>query len=321
MPHHPTPAGPTARNHVRRRVVRYLAWASVVLMLAIIALSAYLRLKQAGLGCSGWPGCYGQILTAPDLGTAPAAIEPAVARARQGHRVAASAMLVLALALGVLAFGVRPRLRPEGRTALGVLVSTLGLAVLGIAARGSTLPAVVLGNLLGGFITLALCWRLATQAGGARTAPPSMRRWARITVLLVLLQAALGGLISATFGATACGNWPECARAASDAGWNWSMLNPWLGPTAEALATPYPRGAWLQWLHRIGAIVLLPAFAALLWTTLAARRRAMALALAGLLTLQLTLGFLMVPTALSLSQVLAHILTTALLLAVLARLA
>ena len=304
----------------RRRLIRLLAWVGAALMLLIVALSAFMRLYQSGLGCAGWPACYGQILSAASVDAAPTAPDPVVASARAAHRITASAMLLLALALPLVTLARRPRLAREGKLSLGVLAMTLWLAALGVVSRGSTLPAVVLGNLLGGFITLALCVRLAAVAGDAPAPPSGLRRWARLALGLVLLQAILGGLVSATFSATACGSWSDCASIAQSTGWDWSVLNPWLAPTADTLGQAQPRGAWLQWLHRAGAVALLAAMAAVVVAALASRRRALALSLAGLLGLQLTLGLLLTPASLPLAQVLLHNLATALLLALLARL-
>ncbi|HMN20431.1 MAG TPA: COX15/CtaA family protein [Ottowia sp.] len=300
----------------RRRLTGWLAWTGAALMFAIVGLSAYLRLRQAGLGCSPWPACYGAI-----LGPGPTGVvaDAATAAARQAHRLAASAMLLLALALGVLTLGPRPRLRREGRLALGVLVLTLALAALGVASRGSTLPAVVLGNLLGGFLTLALCARLAAVANDAAAPSPALRRWLRLALLLVLVQACLGGLVSASFSATSCGSWSECAQAARGADWGWRLLDPWLAPTPDALLPGNPRGAWLQWLHRAGAWVVLGAGLLAAGRALLDRRRLLAVLLAGLLALQLTNGLLLAPDTLSLAQVLVHNLVSALLLALLAR--
>lgn len=311
------PRAPATPQSARRRLIQRLAWMGAALMLLIVALSAFMRLHQSGLGCADWPACYGQILSATPVNAAP---DPAVASARATHRIAASAMLLLALALPLLTLPRRPRLAREGKLSLGVLAMTLWLAALGVVSRGSTLPAVVLGNLLGGFITLALCVRLAAVAGDAPAPSSGLRRWARLALGLVLLQAILGGLVSATFSATACGSWSDCASIAQSTGWDWSMLNPWLAPTADALGQAQPRGAWLQWLHRAGAVVLLAATAAVVVAALASRRRALALGLAGLLGLQLTLGLLLTPASLPLAQVLLHNLATALLLALLARL-
>lgn len=320
MPAHAAPPPATPRREppaaLRRRLTCWLAWIGAALMLAIIGLSAYLRLRQAGLGCSPWPACYGQILGPGPVG---AMADVATAAARQAHRLTASAMLLLALVLCALTLGPRPRLRREGRLALGVLALTLGLAALGVVSRGSTLPAVVLGNLLGGFLTLALCARLAAAAGDAAPPSPALRRWARLALLLVLLQASLGGLVSASFSAIGCGSWSECAQAAHGADWSWRLLDPWLAPTPDALLPGQPRGAWLQWLHRAGAWFVLGAGLLAAGRALLERRRLLALLLAGLLALQLTNGLLLAPASLSLAQVLVHNLVSALLLALLAR--
>lgn len=314
MPAQPSP--PDRAAPARRRLICWLAWAGAALMLAIVGLSAFLRLRQAGLGCVDWPACYGQV-----LGAAAAPADAAARAARQSHRLAASAMLLLALALCALALAPRPRLWREGRLALGVLALTLGLALLGVASGSSTLPAVVLGNLLGGFLTLALCARLAAVAGEAAPASPRLRAWARLALALVLLQVILGGLVSATFSATSCGSWRECADAARGAAWHWRLLDPWLAPTADALLPAQPRGAWLQWLHRAGAWLVLGAGLLTAARALGDRRRLLALLLAGLLALQFTNGLLLAPAGLGLGQVLVHNLVSALLLALLARLA
>ena len=61
-----------------------------------------------------------------------------------------------------------------------LLVLALGLAGLGIVTPGSRLPAVAMGNLLGGFAMLAICARLAAVLGahvlGATLAEIEMAR-------------------------------------------------------------------------------------------------------------------------------------------------
>ncbi len=299
----------------RRRTVRRLAQLGVVLMIAVIALSAFLRLAQSGVGCEGWPGCYERTIREAGS-TAP--VHPIVAPARIAHRVVASTMLVCALMLGVATLAKRPRLAREGRMALGLIVLVLALATLGAVARGSTAPMVILGNLLGGFAMLALCARLASAAPAPS---PALRRWARVGLALAAAEVALGGLVDARHAAAACGSWEQCARIALDAGWDAGVLDPRHAPDTGAIVAPYARGAWIQWLHRSGAVLLVPVLVAVTLVALRDRRHAAAATLVALLVAQLALGGLLASAGMPLPQVLAHNLAAALLVALLARLA
>ena len=46
-------------NNNNDRYFFYLVSFSFVLSLAVVALGAFTRLTEAGLGCPDWPGCYG----------------------------------------------------------------------------------------------------------------------------------------------------------------------------------------------------------------------------------------------------------------------
>ncbi len=87
--------------------------------------------------------------------TVPADSTP-VARVLRRQRLLRS-LAVLAAALP------RPLLRREAGLALGIVLCTLWLAGLGIAARGSALPTVVLGNLVGAG---KLCHDVVAVMGG-----------------------------------------------------------------------------------------------------------------------------------------------------------
>lgn len=185
----------------RRRALRGIAAACVLLMMLVVSSSAWLRLSQPRAACSDWPGCR---LDAPrsvppaTAGAPPPLLERFV---RAVHRTAASLALLASGALVALALLRRPRLREPGALALALLALALALAGLGIVTPGSRSTAVLLGNLLGGLAMFALAWRLqrrlrrppaAAPAAGAATGPV-----VAATSALWLLQAALGGLSGA----------------------------------------------------------------------------------------------------------------------------
>lgn len=294
----------------RRRLLRRLALGCALLMLATIVLSAFMRLSQAGIGCADWPACYGMRLVdgpASDRG---------VLLARLAHRVVAAAALVLVLVMLMLSVALRPRLAREGALSLALLVLALALAMLGIVTPGARVPAVAMGNLLGGFVMLALCWRLASPAMA-----PGLGRWAWVGLLLVVSQVALGALVSASYSALSCSGFVDCSQAAQATGWDWRVLNPWHVPGVDAPAPMQRSGATAPWAHRmlaLAVLVLLSGLARLAWRR---GRRAEGLALMALVLLQAALGPLLVAAGFPMALVLAHNLTAAALLAVLARLA
>lgn len=304
----PMPDDPSPRR--RRDLVRALACAVASLMVATIVLSAYMRLTASGLGCAPWPACFVQTVPAQ----AGEAASQGVAWARLAHRVVASLVLVLTLLLVLATRAARPRAKAELRAALTLLLLTLALAVLGVTMRGSTAPTVVLGNLLGGFLMLAVATRLAWPAPAA---PRALATLTGLALALLLVQIALGAMLSASRAAFACEGLSSCVELAVGEPWRWSLLDPWNGegPTAAA------RGAWLPLLHRGAALVLLPVLAALAAMLWRARRRAAATTLAALLLVQMLVGGLLATAGWPLPQVLAHNLSAALLLALLLRLA
>lgn len=301
----------------RLPMLRLIAWLCTGMMLVTLTLSAFMRLSQAGLGCADWPACYGQNLRAAQQGE-PVPTGHLVAAARLAHRVFASLTLVLVIMLVMSTLATRPVLKRAGALSLALLLLALSLAALGIATPGARLPAVAMGNLLGGFVMLALCWRLAA---GARPTPTGLGVWAIAGLVLLCAQLAGGALVSASYAALSCSDLTDCARSAAAAGWDWQALNPWREPSFDARTPPINAGgAFALWAHHIGAMIVLPV---LLLLGVAAwwlgRRRAGA-ALLVLVALQVLLGLLIVSTGLPLAGVLLHNLVAALLLATLVRL-
>lgn len=301
----------------RLALLHRMAWICAVFVLVITSLSAFLRLSKAGLGCEPWPQCYGQELRAQQQGAEPAQADTATAAARLAHRVIASTALLLILVMVMTALASRPALWPEGRMTLWLLFLALFLAVLGRWTSDARLPAVTLGNLLGGFAMFAVSVRLAlTTAAPSSTTSPAPRRlapWAWLGAAVLMAQVALGGMVSAGQAGLSC---PELGGCDVSAG-TWQALNPWVEPQTDAAQPHHPAGALVHVLHRAGSLlvvaVLLP-LALLAWRS--GRRSSAGLILA-LLGVQAALGVALVAGGLPLSMALAHNMVAALLLAVL----
>ncbi|MDP1648959.1 MAG: COX15/CtaA family protein [Rubrivivax sp.] len=186
--------------NVDRRIstLRRLAWALVLLMLVVTSASAWLRLAQPRPACFDWPAC-----RSADRPTA-ATVAPAVlgaphtlALVRGTHRVTATLVLVIVIVVAALALARPPRRLAAGRIALALLALALALSALGVITPGSRAVGVLLGNLLGGLLMLALSWRLVMHLGGWPGSSRVLARWALVGAGLWAAQAALGALSGA----------------------------------------------------------------------------------------------------------------------------
>jgi cytochrome c oxidase assembly protein subunit 15 len=195
--------------------MRKLAITSLLLVIALVSISAYLRLDHSGIGCADWPSCYGLIGEATeDAPSAGTTYERLAEEARQPlswatpvHRLIASilGLVIVAMALGSL------RKNRDRLISFSLLGLTVFLAWLGIYSAGLHSPAVVMGNLGGGFMMLGLLgWTVFRDAAPDSNAPQYVRYWVIAALSLLCFQIALGGLTSANFAASACQTLPDC---------------------------------------------------------------------------------------------------------------
>jgi len=204
--------------------MKSLAWISLLFVIVLVSLSAYLRLSHSGIGCADWPDCYGQIgdpAVASQSISSENAYQRIVAEASQPlawatplHRLVASVLGLLVVFLAVLAC----RQKKDRLISLALLLVTVWLALLGVKSGGLHSPAVVMGNLSGGFLMLGLLgWMVFTNGSkyhapkGAKPPQAALPGGLLIAaILLLVLQILLGGLTSANFAATACQSLPDC---------------------------------------------------------------------------------------------------------------
>ena len=198
--------------------MKALVGISLLFVIVLVSLSAYLRLAHSGIGCADWPDCYGRIGDPPAVSqtiSSENAYQRIVAEASQPlawatplHRFVASVLGLLIVFLAALAF----KQKKDRLISLALLLVTVLLALLGIKSGGLHNPAVVMGNLSGGFLMLGLLgWMLFKDGESAAEMPAKLPAMILgVAVLFLIIQILLGGLTSANFAATACQSLPDC---------------------------------------------------------------------------------------------------------------
>ena len=318
-------------NATRLRILfARVALAAAALTFVVIVASAFMRHTQAGLACADWPACYGRMEVSG--GDALPSIEVRVARI--AHRLAATSVLALVIGLLLVAWTQKPAWKRVGSLALAALIVAAALAVLGLATPGSRIPAVTLGNLLGGYLMLALLSTAAAAApAGSRIGPgPGILRAEPLggaalallplaILLLAFVHAASGGVIGAQYALTACPTLAGCPGFSFGELLEAGALHPFRElSVVDGRVVPPPGAAGLHTIHRSLGIAVASATLALAYRIRRSDRHA-ALLLVALAVGALFLGAAMIAGMPSLPLTVLHNAAAATLVAALAFLA
>jgi len=281
------------------KLMRRMVGVALALVLVITATSAFIRLSQSGLSCGDWPACYNAQATAP-MGAL--ADDFPVFIARAVHRIAASVAGILFIVIAALGWD---HWRRDSRRAAAVALVVLAglLAWLG-RYTPSTLPAVMLGNLLGGMALLGLlAWLLRPDRLG-EALPGDSRLWIVVGLALVALQIAFGGLIGARHAALDCTGLPGCGGGFWPQGAGWRAFDPFLSNDSLADAPLQV----LHLAHRFGALLLAALLAWIGWrhARLRGGQQSLGVALLGLVTLQIALGAALPITGFPIALAISH---------------
>ena len=283
--------------------VRKLVAVTLFLTFDLIVFGGFTRLTDSGLGCPDWPGCYGQanpFQAHADISAAQAAMPTGpvtVAKAwiEMIHRYLAMAVGVLIVSLMLLAWRRWWRARRSGAAAPGAAGAGAGARAPAVAALSPWLPTFLFGFvclqgafgawtvtlklqpvivtihlLLGMGLLGLLTWlysRQQTQSALDASAR-SLRLPARIALLLLVMQIALGGWVSTNYATLACTDFPLChgeVVPTMDFAHGFTLWRQ-LGMTAAGDYLPFPALTAIHWVHRNFAFIVI---AAVLW---AARR-------------------------------------------------
>lgn len=190
----------------------------------VVVLGAWTRLVDAGLGCPDWPGCYGFLVVPssdehiaiaeerfPD-----APVEAHRAWPEMVHRYFATTLGFVIVVMTILfARGQREPQPPPLKLPIALLAMVILQGAFGAWTVTLKLwPQVVTAHLLGGFTTLSLLWLLyLRQSHGLRgtwRVPADLTGLARLALIVVVFQIALGGWVSSNYAALACRDFPTC---------------------------------------------------------------------------------------------------------------
>ncbi|MBL4711215.1 MAG: COX15/CtaA family protein [Gammaproteobacteria bacterium] len=241
---------------------------SVVLAFTVVLLGAYTRLVDAGLGCPDWPGCYGFLAvpeTAHEIQSATEAFPNAPVESEKAwtemiHRYFAGSLGLLVAALALIGFINRHKNEQPLLLSYALLGIIIFQAALGMwTVTMGLLPIIVMGHLLGGFITLTLLFILFLNIrhGNPVAWASPIRTYALIGAAIVFIQIILGGWTSANYAAIICADFPTCqgelippldfsgALTISSDG-----INSYLGGHLDNISR-----VTIQWMHRVGALI------------------------------------------------------------------
>lgn len=211
--------------NINRSLFSKIAFFATLLAFLVVILGAYTRLKDAGLGCPDWPGCYGQLVV-PQTGDEMASaqklypnqpIEPSKAWAEMVHRYFAGTLVLLILILTVSSYYCRKvKDSPSIKIPLLLLGCIFFQAMLGMWTVTLKLhPLIVMGHLLGGMTIASLLWWFTLATSRRMVTLPSqplksLRPWVTAGVVIVFLQIFLGGWTSANYASIICPDFPYC---------------------------------------------------------------------------------------------------------------
>ncbi|TLU64635.1 heme A synthase [Thalassotalea litorea] len=306
---------------------------TLILALGVITLGAFTRLTDAGLGCPDWPGCYGLVdvpqtqeqIAQAQLAFPERPVEPEKAWNEMIHRYFAGTLGLLIGLIFILSFRNRDQGGPLylPLLMLGVVIFQAALGAWTVTLK--LMPIIVMGHLLGGFLTLCLLYLLYLRISntGAKSMDLSLARYtpfAFIGIVILTLQIALGGWTSSNYAALVCQELPVCHD-----GWmeqlTFTESFQLIPPQRDTYEYGYLGAAeriTIHAMHRIGAMIT---FVYLAWLAITLffkaqssgiKKSAMVLGL--ILLVQVGLGVSNVVFALPLAVAVAHNIVAALLM-------
>ncbi|HSW69238.1 MAG TPA: COX15/CtaA family protein [Gammaproteobacteria bacterium] len=250
-----------ARTHFKNSFLANLSLSASIFALCVIALGAFTRLIDAGLGCPDWPGCYGHIIVpAHDSVTSLIVYK---AWAEMIHRYFVGGLSILILTIIVLIFGKKSlRFRSNIIFAICLIALLSYQIMLGQwTVTLKLLPIIVTQHLLGGYLILSILWLifLNNSLNQKKSHVKNILPWAVLGLIFLLLQITLGAWTSTNYASLSCTDFPLCVN---DQAMHWhfkeafNLFSP-AGINYEGGVLPAIIRQTIQMLHRLGALILI----------------------------------------------------------------
>ena len=308
--------------------IKNLSLFGICFAFVVIALGAWTRLVDAGLGCPDWPGCYGFVvfpINEADIAIAesryplfPYDINKAIPEVV--HRYFAAALGLLAIFLVYLSFR-----RSNDRSIQGwssfLLFFICCQGVFGyLTVSLKLLPIIVTLHLFGGFTTLTLFFYIYLKSRNFEILNQinisNLKIIAGIAFLALIFQIFLGVWTSTNYASLACADFPTCQgtylpEMDFKSGFN---LNQEVGPNYLYGLLDNPARVAIHYSHRVSAILVTIIFLILMSRLWFSEAAPLASTLGILLLTQIALGITNVVYVLPLYVAIAHNLFAACLL-------
>ncbi len=303
---------------VNQRFLSKLAFCASFFALGVIALGAFTRLMDAGLGCPDWPGCYGKLIVLTS---------DYKAWAEMIHRYFVSGLsLFILLIIGIVVSQKSLRVR-RNIILCGLLILLLVYQILlgQWTVTLKLLPVIVSQHLLGGYFILSTLWLiyLLNKKNFAAIKDSNTKKltpWVGLGLILILLQIMLGAWTSTNYASLSCPDFPFCTNDALQFHFKeaFNLFAP-VGINYEGGVLSEAIRQTIQMTHRFGALILTAYFFIFFLVgslRLTARPDLMKwmMLILGLFILQLTIGISNVILKLPLATALSHTLVAVLLL-------
>jgi cytochrome c oxidase assembly protein subunit 15 len=253
---------------------RKLVWLTLFLTFDLIVFGGFTRATDSGLGCPDWPGCYGHanpLQATTEIGIAQTAMPTGPVTELKAwiemiHRYFAGTVSMLIVAQLAIAWWRRRGQVDAKRYLMWPPILLLGLICVQIAFGAWTVtmklkPIIVTTHLMLGLTLLAgLAWFGARLSNKANTddGAKALSGLAAVTLLLLIVQIALGGWVSTNYATVACTDFPTCQGKwlpPMDFVDGYALWRD-LGKTEDGRYLPFEALTAVHWLHRNFAFVV-----------------------------------------------------------------